>query len=118
MEQQLDPRMVEHPQLRAFALHAALVAKLEETAVELDALASCARLDELEPWSTFHDDEANESDVYQNPDPTVDLWRMLPLDIAQELAYERLRQEDEALQASLSAWLVEDPANWLAYRDV
>jgi hypothetical protein len=95
-----DPRAVDHPALREFALRAGWVAKLEETVDVLEELAHALREDE----------------PVEDADAAFDVLLEDPLDVALSIVAHDYEEADQALEAEVTAWLAEDPEHWPIFR--
>jgi hypothetical protein len=95
-----DPRDIDHPALREFALHAAWVAKLEETVDVLEDLVADLRDD-------VADDDA---------DGALEVLLEDPLDVALSIVSNDYEEADQALEGEVIAWLAEDPEHWPIFR--
>jgi hypothetical protein len=91
-----DPAQIDHPDLRAFAVQAAWVAKLEDAVEVLEDLAvdlmDEEHRSELEPW---------EED---------------PLEVALSVVHANFEEAEQALEARVTKWLAQDPEHWPIFR--
>jgi hypothetical protein len=91
-----DPSQIDHPVLRAFAVQAAWVAKLED-AVEV-----------LEDLTVDLVDEAQRSEL--------EPWEEDPLAVALSVVHANYEDAEQALEAGVTAWLAQDPEHWPIFR--
>jgi hypothetical protein len=91
-----DPTLVDHPQLRKFAVQAAWVAKLED-AVEV--------LEELVVDLADDDRPAD-----------IQVWDEDPLEVALSVVYANFEAADQELEAEVTEWLGQDPEHWPIFR--
>lgn len=96
MSRTSDPTLVDHPQLREFAVQAAWVAKLEDAVGVLEELVVDLVDDEhrsnLEPW---------EED---------------PLEVALSVVQANYEDAEQELEARVTEWLAQDPEHWPIFR--
>jgi hypothetical protein len=96
----LDPRVVEHPELREFALQAAWVARLEESVEALEDLAQDLRTGERDA----------------DPNAVLEPWEEDPLDAALLIVTNAHEEADRDLETGLIEWLARDPEHWPIFR--
>ncbi|MDF3017123.1 MAG: hypothetical protein K0R44_2348 [Thermomicrobiales bacterium] len=91
-----DPSQIDHPDLREFGIIAAWVPKLEDTVGVLEELVA-----------DFVDEEQGSG---------LDPWDEDPLEVALSVVHTNDEVADQALEARVSAWLVQDPEHWSIFR--
>jgi hypothetical protein len=99
-----DPKQIDNPELRAFALTAVKVAKLEDA---LDLLTDLTN-------DLYEERFGNE----ETPDPQAEqaFYEDEPFAIAASVMQVAFEDADRALEADVQTWLAHDPEHWHIFR--